>query len=68
MAIEITSIAGPRQTRSPGKFKRTVPRAHANQPISRRRLILRSLAALFVIALIAGSDALLSSYKYYSRM
>ena len=68
MAIEITSIADLRQARSPRRLKRIVPGVHDKQPIAQRRLVLRSLAALFVIAVIAGSDALLSSYKYYSRM
>ena len=36
--------------------------------LSKRQLVLRSVPGLLAIALIAGGDTLLRSYKYYSRM
>lgn len=36
--------------------------------LSKRQLLLRSIPGLLAIALIAGGDTLLRSYKYYSRM
>ena len=36
--------------------------------LSKRQLMLRSIPGLLAIALIAGGDTLLRSYKYYSRM
>ncbi len=37
-------------------------------PLTRKELLLRSIPGLLVIALIAGGDTLLRSYKYYSRI
>ena len=67
MSIEVTSIAEPRRNLSLPRFSRSFHFVH-DYPLSRRRLLLRFVCALFVIALIIGADALLGSYKYYSRI
>lgn len=73
MPIEITSIPDPRRSlslrrsrRSFHFFRRTFHFPTDDRLI--RRPLLRSVCGLMAIALIAGGDALLSSYKYYSRM
>jgi penicillin-binding protein 1B len=68
MAIEVTSIADPPRNFPPRRFRGSPSIAHDNQPATLRTLLLRSLCALFAFGLIAGGDALLGSYKYYSRM
>src|SRR5882672_3832834 len=67
MAIEVTSIADPRRTLSLPKLGRSFHIVDHNQ-LSNRRLLLQSVCAVFVIVLIFGGDALLGSYKYYSRI
>jgi penicillin-binding protein 1B len=66
MAIEVTSINDHhlllhRSARSNHVF------FHAD-PLSNRRLMLRFVCGLIAIALIAGGDSFLRSYKYYSRI
>jgi penicillin-binding protein 1B len=39
-----------------------------DDPLSNRRLLFRFFAGVFIAALAIGSDSLLNSYKYYSRM
>lgn len=67
MAIEVTSLPATRRNFSLRRLTRSFHFAHNNQ-LSNRRLVLRSVCALFAIALVAGGDALLGSYKYYSRI
>jgi len=68
MAIEITSI--PRHGRSPSvrSAARSVSNFFHGEPLTNRRLWFRSCFGLFLLLLTIGSDALLSSYKYYSRI
>lgn len=68
MAIEIISIAERRNLRF---FRRGVLNIRSfihDDPFSSRRLLLRSICGLIAIALVAGGDSFLRSYKYYSRM
>jgi penicillin-binding protein 1B len=67
MAIEVTSLPATRRNFSLRRLTPSFHFAHSNQ-LSNRRLVLRSVCALFAIALVAGGDALLGSYKYYSRI
>lgn len=73
MAIEITSIPERRNfslhlsRRSFHFFRRSFHLSNDDR-LPRRRPLLRSVCGLLAIALIAGGDALLSSYKYYSRI
>lgn len=66
MAIEITSINDHRLF-----LRRSARSIHAffhDDPLSNRRLMLRFACGLIAIALIAGGDSFLRSYKYYSRI
>jgi penicillin-binding protein 1B len=77
MPIEVTSL--PEQSGMPRLLqfiRRLIERAlppfaysfsHA-APLSKRQLLLRSIPGLLAIALVAGGDSLLRSYKYYSRI
>lgn len=66
MAIEITSIAERGHAFSPRWFRQTFSSSFPNNTRSNRRLLLRSVCGLFLLALTIGGDALLRSYKYYS--
>jgi penicillin-binding protein 1B len=68
MAIEVTSIPESSRTLSLRKFAESLSSFFHDDPRSNRRLLLRSLSGLFAIAVIVGSDSLLTSYKYYSRI
>ncbi len=68
MSIEVKSIANPRRIFSPPRLWRNFPVFQDNPPNTRGFLLLRLIGALIVIALVAGGDALLGSYKYYSRI
>ena len=68
MTIEVKSIANPRRSFSPRRLWHNFSILHDKQPNTRRLLLLRFIGALIFIALIAGGDALLGSYKYYSRI
>ncbi len=61
MAIEVTSVPDPRRTVSISRLFKT--KTH-NGP----RLIIRTLIGLAAISSLLAGDALLSSYKYYSRV
>lgn len=67
MAIEITSIPD-----QPGislsKLAETFRSFIYGTPLNHRQLLFRSVCGLLAMAMIAGGDALLSSYKYYSRI
>ncbi len=77
MPIEVTSLPTQAGFRVLRKFSRRLlkslfnPLAYSfrhSAPLTKRQLLLRSIPGLLVIAAIAGGDALLRSYKYYSRM
>lgn len=61
MAIEVTSVPDPRRTISISRLFKS--RSHEG-----RRLILRTLVGLAAISSLLAGDALLRSYKYYSRV
>ncbi|MEP6568540.1 MAG: PBP1A family penicillin-binding protein [Acidobacteriota bacterium] len=68
MAIEVTSIPKSRHTVSLRRRANSIIAFVPEDPLSRRRLLFRSLCGLFVLGLIIGGDTLLGSYKYYSRV
>ncbi len=68
MTIEVTSINARRRPLSPRRIARGIRSFFHDDPLSKRRLLLRSFCGLFAIALITGGDAFLRSYKYYSRL
>jgi penicillin-binding protein 1B len=68
MAIEITSISDQRPGLSLPRIARRFHFFCHNWSLSDRSLLFRSLCGLFAIALITGSDSVLRSYKYYSRL
>ena len=67
MTIEITSVPESRGRAFRRKFKR-VNRNFRVGKASYRRIVLQSIATLLLLATIAGSDSLLRSYKYYSKL
>jgi penicillin-binding protein 1B len=77
MPIEVTSLPKQAGLRGLRKFSRRIvwrclhPLAFSfrnSAPLTKRQLLLRSVPGLLAIALIAGGDTLLRSYKYYSRI
>lgn len=77
MPIEVTSLPEQAGTRSLlNLFRRVMwrvlhPLAYSfrhSAPLSKRQLLLRSVPGLLAIALVAGGDTLLRSYKYHSRI
>src|SRR5882762_749371 len=67
MSIEVTSITDAKRL-----SLRTIAAAIRNRlpdsPLTSKQLLVRCTFALLAIATIAGADALLRSYKYYSRI
>jgi len=68
MAIEVTSIPNPGRIRSLRRLGESAPTFLHDEPLSKRRLLFRSLCGLFALAIVIGGDSLLASYKYYSRI
>jgi penicillin-binding protein 1B len=68
MAIEVTSIAEQHQRLSLRRLALSLHLFFQQEPLSNRLLLCRSLCGIFAIALVTGGDALLRSYKYYSRL
>lgn len=68
MAIEVTSIPDPTRLPSLRKFASNLSSLFHDDPLSIRRRLLRSLFGLLLLALVVGGDALLRSYRYYSRV
>ncbi|HEY8186468.1 MAG TPA: PBP1A family penicillin-binding protein [Pyrinomonadaceae bacterium] len=68
MAIEVTSIADEHRNLSLRRLSLSFHSIFHGDPLSNRRLFSRSLCGIVAIALIAGGDAVLRSYKYYSRL
>jgi penicillin-binding protein 1B len=67
MAIEIISIHATRRNLSLRRLTRSL-RFFNDDQLSTQQIVLRLVCAVLAVALIAGGDALLSSYKYYSRI
>ena len=68
MSIEVTSIAPGARRFSLRKIAATVRDYLPDSPLSNKQLLVRLVLGLLAIAAIAGADALLRSYKYYSRV
>src|SRR6478672_7429920 len=68
MSIEVTSIAPGARRFSLRKIAATVRDYLPDSPLTNKQLFVRFVLGLLAIAAIAGADALLRSYKYYSRV
>jgi penicillin-binding protein 1B len=68
MSIEVTSIAPGARRFSLRKIAATVRDYLPDSPLTNKQLVVRFILGLLAIAAIAGADALLRSYKYYSRV
>ncbi len=68
MSIEVTSIAPDGRRFSLRTIAATVRNYLPDSPLSSKQLVIRFAFGLLAIAAVAGADALLRSYKYYSRM
>lgn len=68
MSIEVTSIAPDGRHFSLRKIAVTVRDFLPDSPLTNKQLVVRFALGLLAIATIAGADALLRSYKYYSRI
>ena len=67
MSIEVTSIADSKRL-TLRSIAAVIRNYLPDSPLSSKQLFARFVFALLAIATIAGADALLRSYKYYSRM
>jgi penicillin-binding protein 1B len=68
MAIEVTSIPDHRRTLSLRRITQAFRALVDDASQSKRRILLRSVFNLLAIALLAGGNALVNSYKYHSRL
>ncbi|MEP6636958.1 MAG: PBP1A family penicillin-binding protein [Acidobacteriota bacterium] len=71
MAIEVTSVPERRWSTSFGRLALIVTRVFrqtADRRRRRRHIIFQAVVAILLLVLVAGSDSLLHSYKYYSRI
>jgi penicillin-binding protein 1B len=68
MSIEVTSIAPDGRRFSLRKIAASVRNYLPDSPLTNKQLVVRFALALIAIGAIAGADALLRSYKYYSRI
>jgi penicillin-binding protein 1B len=68
MAIEVTSVPDHRRTPSLRRIAQTFHALIDDASQSKRRILLRSVVNLIAIALLAGGNALVNSYKYHSRL
>jgi penicillin-binding protein 1B len=68
MSIEVTSITPDGKRFSLRKIAATVRNYLPDSPLTSKQLIVRFISGLLAVATIAGADALLRSYKYYSRI
>src|SRR6476619_8424542 len=67
MAIEVTSIQESGRTISLRRLAASLS-AFFNVQSSSRRLMFRSICGVLTLSLLVGAYALLTSYKYYSRI
>ncbi len=68
MSIEVTSISPDGKRFSLTRIAAAVRNCLPDSPLSNKQLTVRLLSAFLAVATIAGADALLRSYKYYSRI
>ncbi|MGI8735188.1 MAG: transglycosylase domain-containing protein [Pyrinomonadaceae bacterium] len=68
MTIEITSVPEDRRPPFLRRFRHLGRKLHTGRALSYRRVVLQSITTLLLLATIAGSDALLRSYKYHSKL
>lgn len=68
MASEITSHSNRRGLFFPGRVSRAFLQTFSKNPASVRILVLRAVIAVLLVAFVTGGDALLGSYKHYSRI
>lgn len=68
MSIEVTSIAPEAKRFSLSRIAATVRNYLPDSPLSSKQLVVRFIFALLAITSIISADALLRSYKYYSRI
>ncbi|HEX3281680.1 MAG TPA: PBP1A family penicillin-binding protein [Pyrinomonadaceae bacterium] len=68
MSIEVTSIAPDERRFSLRKIATAVRNYLPDSPLTSKQLVFRFAVVLIAVAAIAGADALLASYKYYSRI
>ncbi len=68
MSIEVTSIAPDGRRFSLRTIAATVRNHLPDSPLSSKQLVTRFAFGLLAFAAVAGADALLRSYKYYSRI
>jgi penicillin-binding protein 1B len=68
MPIEVTSVPDPRRSLSLRKTAQALRAFIEDAGQSKQRVLLRSISNLILIALLAGSNALVNSYKYHSRL
>src|ERR1700682_1773545 len=67
MSIEVTSIPDAKRL-SRRKIATSVRNHLPDSPLTSKQLLVRFVFALLAVATICGADALLRSYKYYSRI
>src|SRR5688572_22230459 len=69
MAIEVTSVPHHRRIPSLRRIARIFRAFNLDDATySKRRILFRSVVNLLAIALLAGGNSLVNSYKYHSRM
>ena len=68
MSIEVTSIAPDGRRFFLRTIAATVRNYLPDSPLTSKQLVVRFAFGLLAVATIAGADALLRSYKYYSRI
>ena len=68
MSIEVTSITPDARRLSLRKIAAAIRNHLPDSPLTSKQLVVRFAFALLVVATIFGADALLRSYKYYSRI
>jgi penicillin-binding protein 1B len=68
MAIEVTSVPNDRRIPSLRGIAQTFQALIDDATYSKRRIFLRSVCNLIAIAFLAGSNSLVNSYKYHSRL
>ena len=68
MSIEVTSITPEARRLSLRKLAAAIRNHLPDSPLTSKQLVVRFIFALLVVATIFGADALLRSYKYYSRI
>ncbi|MDQ2920872.1 MAG: PBP1A family penicillin-binding protein [Acidobacteriota bacterium] len=69
MAIEVTSVPDHRRIPSLRRIARAFHAlSHDDATYSKRRILFRSVCNLLAIALLAGGNSLVNSYKYHSRL